>query len=595
MKTNDAESKSTGRTDAKGKRRRKRYSSDERKDTMEKSKNNRGSRNRSSRGTRDSNDKRANSGNPLDLPTHAANDISWYTKSPEQVKNVANISFLTANGAILESVDPLNAQDDLRSYGAAGVMRLGFVPTFGNPTQPHDPMNIAMQDTYAFVRHYNSGSRNYYAPDFWKYLAVMDCAYSYAGYLTRAYGFMNSFSAVNRYLPKQVIRAMGIDWDDVHNHISEFRTYINNYVSRINSMAVPATLPIFERHYWMSTNVYQDSPNLKSQLYLFVPEVYGQWNDATGNLDFIKFTPDIGARTASKEVDYTSYLTFADLTNIGDGITNKIFASEDFNIMSGDILKAFEGKVFRVGGVASDFILAPVYDAAVLNEIMNSVAVGDLLDENGVPMAKGNTIYYMYEDISKGYCGVATDISNKEFCVTDIYNTDGPTNDYYTYKYYREPILNLTVDDPTPDHIIEATRLTAVVGMSGNKHVLLHSGADVITTYQVFGYQFSNLSNQYECVMTVPFTNDVPVVMPNTSTDATFMPLDGVNIMSLCSHFDWHPILYPYSTGVIGDGNGIFEVDVYQAARVDNDVLARIHEVANMSLFDVLLDITLNK
>jgi hypothetical protein len=565
----------------------------------------------------------------VDSKVKPANDVAWYTKSPEQVINAANISWLNALGAPLNVWNSTSAKPSaltIDTSGAPGVMRCGYVPTFGNPQDLHDPINIAAHKSYAYIRYYNSGSKNYDAPDLMKYFAVMDSAYAYAGFLARIYGLVNAYSSVNRYWPRAIFAAMGVDYETVLENIADFRTYINNYVAKVNAFAVPNNLPIFARHYWMCANVYKDSDSLWSQVYVNVPEVYAIYSYETADVEFYKLTEQSLESYVVEDAQF-SKLTVEDLKNIGNTIVDSILYNQDFNIMSGDIIKAFGTNLFSVAGVPADAILYPVYDAGVLNQIMNANALGWLVTPTKnsslaleIPQLRAHDaslpdgyVYSLHEN---------RDLNSLQLCYgRNTTFTNEMQSLYFAIPYTfthnmvtgidnSAVILNSLNENPSPEETMESTRLCATThpvnastmpqpaligpntqNYSHSFHVLEHCGADVYTTFQIFTMNMR--TNTTDCT--------APMCSVLTLSDSTDLATTGGMLTAIKSlvdsfvkfeSFDWHPILrvvIPTEVPIAGDNFYIplpF-VDLHRSAVVTREVLANIHEVANLSLFDI--------
>lgn len=582
------------------------YKSGKSESTSSKFKNKRNSRSRGGNKSGRPDFRNSDSNNGSATKLGIANDESWYTQSPEQVTNAANVSFTTAVGKKLVSSTEnrigLN-QSAVDLPGATGVMRVGYIPTFGNPQDPSDALNVGLQKTYADTRKANAGTRVYYYPDFAKYLMVMDCAYAFAGTLIRAVGYLNSFSSANKYLPKALFSAMGFSYDDLSSKQPEFRLLVNNFISKLNTMNVPDTLPVFKRHFWLGSNVYSDADNAWSQLYIHVPEVYAKYNYETADVDLIMLnTPLSPAHTLIPEE-----LTLNDIRTICNDITSSILLSETFSVMSGDIFKAYGNALFKIEGVSEAFTLYPVFDAGVLNQIMNGTFAGapyaEVIDgetTNWQLAKKGNTIFKLIEDVDGGYVRLGYNSTlpgsgNGKYPAFGILNNSMSDGTLHSFINNSEKLINITSMTPTPGMVLESTRTSAVVERKfaasdlPGLQLLKSCGADVYTTFRLY-YYITKPNGTLDLRAIGDYSNHFE--LPE-STNLTTRQIwaNCFETLTKLSHFDWHPIVHVYYK--LGTSAPITVaspfVDTYNTALVSRDTLTNMHEVANLSLFDVTL------
>lgn len=583
------------------------------KGTLYKSKDKRNTRGRRGNSSRSVDLRNSDSNSVSHSRAGIANDESWYTSSPEQVANVANVSFVAATGKpiIKPPVDLPAASDTAYNLvpSASGVLRVGYLPTFGNPQQPSDALNVGLQKTYAFTRSLNSGTRVYYYPDFGKYIMVMDSAYAFAGMLIRAVGYMNSFSSANKFLPQAIFKAMGFDYNDIATRQPEFRTIVNNYIAKINTMNVPNTLPVFKRHFWLGSNVYCDADNPWSQLYVHVPEAYAKYNYETANVDLIMLHNQFSTSYVDPKVD-EDLLTVDKIKTICDDITSAILLSETFSVMSGDIFKAYGSNLFKIEGVSESFMLYPVYDAGVLNQIMNGRFCGGAAAVEGGNFKvaqQGDTIFSLIEDVDGGYLRLGyPDViqrhTNKRpvFSYNAAHGTGTLVNKFIADG---ERLINITSLAPTPGMILESTRTSAVVVPDniqdeGNWQWLEASGADVYTTMRIYYFETDIKTGVMSLLHTYDSVGYYSIARTVT-TNIIEAIYNWMDFASRISHFDWHPPLITFAgdkSGAQGKARVLPPlIDTYNTALVSKDVLINMHEVANMSLFDITMRNTIKR
>lgn len=311
----------------------------------------------------------------------SSNDPRWYAENEQLLKDSASFSYNYPLGARI-NLGP-NAGTVANSTSIPGVMAIYCTPSVGYSTDPNSPVNIAARNIYTFVRHANAGHTNYESTDLMLYLLAQDSCYSFIAHLKRLYGVMLTYSYTNRYYAMSVIQALGANFNDLDEHIADLRAYINSLVVRVGSMCVPASMSYMARHIWMYSGMYVDTPNNdKAQTYVYVPEAFYQFgldNDGAGCLYLQplakeQYTSQIILPTPDNTVVGN---TFAQLKAYGDQLLAPILMNEDFNIMSGDILKAFgENGVYMIESLPENYIILPTYSEEVLNQINNATLIG---------------------------------------------------------------------------------------------------------------------------------------------------------------------------------------------------------------------------
>lgn len=341
-----------------------------------------------------------------------------------------------------------------------GIMTLSWLPTIGISEGPTSPVSLAGRKLYYFVRHANSGHVNYDAPDLTNYIVAADSAFFMFSYFRRALGMLNTFSPLNRYYAQYAMESAGFDYDDLFHNAAELNFFLNQTAAKMRSLVLPKSIAYYQRHSALSDNIYADADDARAQTYQFVPAGWYVWTEPTSGdvtdrkLWHLRFHPNPGITVTrsglrsgenesrfSQRPDRGKLLTLADMREIMDEILEPLLLSEDFNIMSGDILKAFGSDVIvGVSEVPIGYTIAPVYDEDALDQIRNAI----ILTLNvTIDPATGST-------------------PNREL---DIVQEDGLYL-YYSPKFrctellVRKPILDYAHGMPSPGRNLAATRFT---------------------------------------------------------------------------------------------------------------------------------------
>lgn len=333
--------------------------------------------------------------------TEKPNDPSWYVVNGQIAKDVASFSFNTATGA------PFTLGKVGSNYTTTlvtpGVMSIFTTPAIGYSMGPDSPVNLAAKNLYSFVRHANSGHANYDSPDLMLYILAMDSVYSWYATMCRLYGIARLYSQRNRYYGSNLITSLGFDPASINEHLADLRFHINQFAVKMSSFVTPVTMSIYRRHVWMYGNIFADGEDPKAQLYAYVPAFLWKYNEyeGAGRLEAFHVASIMGTDRVSPK----SNLNWQDILNISATVINPMVYSEDMNIMSGDILKAYGENIWRMDMIPEDYVVHPIYSQEILSQIHNTNFVGAMPYTDGLEIhaldcyqdasvATGGTILY---------------------------------------------------------------------------------------------------------------------------------------------------------------------------------------------------------
>lgn len=491
----------------------------------------------------------------IEEPKKAYNDPSWYAASAELLRDSASLSYNNAIGVKMDLGikgylgNPSNCPG-LQS--SPGIMAFNVVAGPGISTDNSSAVNIAARNIYSYVRHQNSGHANYDSPDLMLYLLAMDEVYAFYNNLKRVYGVMSTYSVKNRYLPAALVEAMGFDYDDLLHHLPELRYYINVLANKINTLCVPATMTYMIRHSWLFSNVYMDSPDPKSQLYVFKQYGYRTYEE--------KQLP-----AALQYHNIPTPVTLDQIKNIGDTMLSKVIESEDMNIMSGDILKAYgEGNLFKVVPIDESYRVEPVYNEEVLMQIENMTILPAGAEDLDVSYhVDTNTIMY-----------------NPSFSSTSV-------------GWATNKIINMHKSEVAPSDTMVATRLTiqptqeVIDGEEPGKCTfrLTSMGSEMVLGAKMYFYDVDSSDNWI--LRSIGFSS-VIYYEPDD-----YSPTD-LSTVTMIEKFDWHPCIWLiFHRGQMGKLNFNdtdvvgYSYDLENYTVVDHLTLTKMHDTAILSEFGI--------
>nr|AVX53665.1 putative capsid [Marmot picobirnavirus] len=489
----------------------------------------------------------------------AANDPSWYMQSPELAKSASSLPFSQTTGgfpAFNDAVPP-------------GVLSIEYWPTLGGAYL--DPLNQAANMMYSYTVHANSRNTKYDAPD--EMLIVIAASQLFAAIAmgVRAYGVIKWYEQRNAYVPDTLVLAMGFDPEDLRANLSKMWFDLNLLIDQATQLWVPKDMPVFQRWFWLNSNVYMDGDTFRSQMYIFVPKGFWQYKEGPDSPD----GTGAGALQMRGWANHTTTQpvnkrTWQEYMNMVNDMLASLINSQDRGIIFGDILKAYGDNIFKMNPIDSSYKVVPVYSQEVLSQIENlttiqSIPVSVIQDKNTVTLKE----YWspLAEENPSGQCLPGKVVLN----------------------FHQDTI-------PTNEQIFVATRLQAVgnimaqyEGVEGDPSITPYAcGTEVVYTVIMWARN--------------PRTRNVagmlfPLKWEKSGSDFV-MPVKPDKV-GLYMAFDWAPFIYVLDSTETGQwvnskkpGTHLFDVvhaygdyDMYTI--VDASNLQQLHQTALYSLFGV--------
>lgn len=467
------------------------------------------------------------------------NDPSWYNKYPQLTTDVGSLWFSNPLGVQVPRIqDDATLSIDTRLGSIPGYMIIKTIAGPGTSLDGNSPLNSTSRAIYSYVRHANSGHANYDAPDITMYLLTIDAYFTMWAKMVRAYGIARLFTPSSRYQADSMLKALGFDPVDFLRNLSQVRTAINNFATKISRYATPGTMDYFKRHTEIYSRLYSDSlASAKSQTYILDPAgyyVYGEASSEGGKLTYTEYPNTLMTLTSIE----SAFATF-----------DTVIQSEDMNIISGDILKAFgiDG-IFTVPFIQEEYVTPIVFDPLMLSQIENATIVGSTFNADSL--------------------NISQDPSTSQ--VIYLPTIMGKAN------HYPIPTLNMHVPSPTVDDIMEATRFMVQFGdydslLEGT--TIRACGADIVISARVFMFDTGGVYKNF----------GVSGVLDINSTISGEQILWEMTNVSLITAFAYAPrITVWYGDRMMGD---YFDYDNYTT--LSTVTLWNLHNTALLSLFAV--------
>lgn len=509
-------------------------------------------------------------GSDIYSETDSKNDPSWYGADPALLRDAASIPFSSAIGTSVDYGIPGIADSSTNYYelGAhhaiPGVASFKITPMFGFSNSGNSPINIAANAIYSFLRQANSGAKNYDAPDMMLYCLAMTQVYSYITWLQRLYGYATLYVQRNRYLPKAIIHKNMVSYNDIMNNLAGFRYAVNLLINKASSLAVPGNMTIFQRHAFLFRDIYSEGDSIKDQLYQMVPDgfYYFKLNDnKSGMLDYAGL---VNYATVEGE-DANKLMSVQNLIDYGNMLLDPLITSEDFNIMSGDILKAYGDNIIKLTSLPTEYPVVPVHDYTVLQQLKNCSIIAN--------------------EVSQLKLVQSADVSYLEFRpqVPKLSATSTIYQRVTAKLEYSNPIISVGSSDPDPGEIMEVTRLKATRKEFPGQDVsdYINCGTEIVRAVSL-----TYLDTVTGDERGVALTSNASVFVIGIDSATT-----GFSI-SKASNFKYAPALYlfhaPKDTGKAVEDYfmGVaWDFDNYSV--ITPKILEKLHEAAIMNMLHV--------
>lgn len=508
------------------------------------------------------------------------NDFSWYSRYPELLAAAASIPYPYRPGMKMNAGQIVGYGGDGETrklfstdYTLPGVLQIRWIPSMPTSSKATDPAAIAAREIYAKVRKAFSGRLYADGPDFIIYIMALDSIYAYIGWLNRIYRTICAYTPENYYAPDGLLRAYGMNQDfidSVKQNQMQFFQIITELVHMVSKFNCPAVMDLMDRHYWMSKNVYSDSPSANSQLYVFNP--YALFTFALVD------TPDnVAAGGLNLKVIEDVIYSVDDAFNQGRDMIDKLAAWEDSYTISGYLARAFEG--------------SPMYapEFPVLNDVVTFEYQEEVLSQIENTYCDG---FFPESDIAAGKLNVSQDPKTNSIIWQPYITAASGTNTNPTFSNYRTDLLynmiNVHSYSPSVENTVVATRLHCPVDTSNLEDpgvIPIPAGTKLpilCGTEWVGGMKL--IFKQNDLFKSIPFVNSWVLDIPHL-TDAVLAQIIQVEL--LLRQWDWAPCL---KTAVFGDENAFLGVtyswDVWNTTKLDKSDLREIHRICTYSEFN---------
>lgn len=472
------------------------------------------------------------------------NPVDFYTKFKQFAQDASRFPFASPLGTPFIVDNATNGK-----FSVPGVMRITYSPAIGISRDYTSAINRSSTRFYTYLRSNQKASANYDHQDITMMMLSLDQAYTFHALCRRIYGVMQNVTPLNEYYARTIVGAMGAKYNDIRQNLADFRNWINTYAYNLGQYAMPKGITLFDRHQWMCEGYYVDSNTTRAQTYVFVPLGFWTYDNTvtTGSQLTFKYY------LSSNPLAVTQY-TAQQLMDFGDSLLNAIAGEEDFQYISGDIYNFYGGDQFQLPYVDENYTVLPSFSKVVLSQIENATIMG--------PFAS-DPVISQQPNVNDGAI-----IYDPEF----TFNTNAEARE--------NMFMNFHWESPTPDDVIEATRLMPVPGSTENNTVqkLQQCGTEIVHRLDIFAIDPTSLAARSNPI-------NRSLLQANATNPWSSIVLD----LLLIAQFDWAPGLRVYdqlTDPTVKKFLGFtWDIDVF--GRVIDSYVSTVHDACLYSLFEV--------
>lgn len=437
------------------------------------------------------------------------NDAGWYIPDENLRNQVGTYAVNTVTG-IPQYIDTASAElvslSGLNRVEYGDVMSITLFPYPGTGTSLTSSapgvsaLDTACRKLYTAISSVNSKTTQYTPESLGIAIIALGELISLISYATRLYGVAFTYNPRNRFVPKQVIMAMGMN-DSILDDLALYRMQLNKLITAANNVRMLKDLKYFTKCWELYANYYEDSSSGLAQYYVMRPGGYLRYDETsptTGELIWVPFATG---------------MTYPQLIGHIQTCLNNLLTSSLMNYVYTDIVNYVTkegGELLGFSYVGELYSVLPTYDQTFLTQTHNMT--WGMFDLSGYRIYEDpNTLEIETTDIFNAWSAPAYRMANAGDRIVDFPFTDNPSvDDKIDAVMYMSLVWDIDangkpLDIAAPDHpVLDVTIYPA-------------SGSPAVTITQC------------------PFVK-------------TTMVPDYIGELNLVKTFEIAPILYPFST-----------------------------------------------
>lgn len=301
-------------------------------------------------------DQRSGKGAPI------INNAAMYFKDKQLAEMVTNFSFNQYLGSerFDESYPELSVPNVLQIY-------LNPSPGWldGNVSEGINAIALKM---YTLLSANNAKTTTYGPQDLSTLVLAMGQLIAMSEHCRRILGCAYLYSIRNRFIPRGLIDALGVDSSDLFNSLAQYRIKFNTILNRMNAIPMVSNIEYFKKSYEIYRHVYTDTESPMCQYYVTIPRSTWIVDEASYSGGTILKTVSVTSRGVPK--------TFDQLLGILDNMLAALMQSSTFNAIYSDILRLNKADwTFEL--CSEGYTCMPEFNPMIQLQFMNATIMGE--------------------------------------------------------------------------------------------------------------------------------------------------------------------------------------------------------------------------
>lgn len=431
-------------------------------------------------------------------------------------------------------------------------------------------VNLMASKVYTTLSSFTGRTASYACQDVAQMILAIAGVAEQVETIRRAFGLALTFNYRNRSMPMGLIHSMGINPQDLADHLSAYRMRFNVAIARINQIPLLENIEFIRRSKEEYKNIYIDHNSAMAQMFYYMPQYYF-WLDEVGNDNgsILKAEPFSNATNTADDTMDTW------LSHLEKSIT-ALLESSTLNFIYADLLNMANKlgvKTWQFEFLAENYTVFPLFSPIALHQFHNLTIVGNPKTlSSGVVTATGT-----------GSTEIKVTSGANVYCDADknniLYNPlfEGYDECLCIPKW----IIDMPTDAPTVLDRIEAMRY---LSLDSGYWFTSTNVSELSGNYKVF----SALADHYVVRLTMygVITEDTPAYRQGQRIDGS----GNLNQASMpkmipYSQVDHAPLfLLGETVGAVTNYIIFGDLDFY--TEIDYNYLRRVNDLKTVGLFD---------
>lgn len=413
----------------------------------------------------------------------AFNDIAWYVSSAQEAEGILSLPSKDPLGTMYKIGSAwstfgsvINSQSDYVP-GAPSIMTMATIPTVGE-TGPKSVLNRAVDHMWMVINERNGRNSAYEPADVGIYQLSLGNHIALIKWLEKIYSWIVAYSTEDSALPRGIIEANYVDFEDVRRHRYDLHNLIQNYKAWLQPYRVLPSLTLIDRWAFAYGTVFcDDEEKDRVQWYNYMPAGFFKLDITGSDSTKLVFKPLIPMAVDVNGYDqwcphpgyaktYLTLLKFYDLQRYVEEMQEGYYAAQDVKIMNSDI---------------TSYVASENATKIFFNDKEWALS--------GTPViAKDKWALYQFKNAY--FASQTPKLTTPYIDQVRATNSDGSTYSYIAsgapgspLGYQGSWIVDLPANKTTPDMIIECTRLLNPSALSSGTNGVFYTEIPLMVWY----------------------------------------------------------------------------------------------------------------